>query len=1806
MLFPPNVLDLVFGNVAFAAGHPAGNQVYSGPNYHRYSAIKHQLPTGVTEKNVNGLRLNVTLWEQRRIVAYGDPATMSGNDFAKGWDDNSTYHSSGGYYRKSGVAGEYRYHGYTQKGQFYTNEQFKRDKTSKTALSNKYWIYQPWTSLPAANKNALRVGNSNPFYNNPTQAFRDHAAAALGFQINRGIYYPSRQQTYNVDPTKYLYVTANPTMSSPGAGILWHRSGSGKIWYQTFFLDKMNPAMKTIVPVKAHMQVLNSAEFDFSKMQGQDEVELHVKVTGELMDYDYINSEELRAKYYTRGDIDKWALSINGQTVTLGKDGSNLRSNNFKVKIPVSKLTYTDTGEIIYPMDAQAVVTFIGGKTSKGTITGRVNTAPGGKTIYADLQSHFSVTPVIEFMKVRDFEADQVNYVDASIKLDKIKKYAITITRNGYGDSQTFTYNSPIDPEQVNADLHSFMQSTYDPNLDEIYHLMDYVREFTIEQTVYDNAYRSATSTKDVTTILTKKKEYVYVAPKPVVPEYGFDKIGVDIKDNTDMSKVETREVFVDGKKVKEEDLFSGNYVFGEGNHGFHQIRFEYTSPTGAVSEAVEWIQIHDTKPRAEFALEGAFKQNRTMLAKDTTGKANDKIVIDNYPIKSYKWTVKAVEGGGGDEKTFYTKDVSEGLKFMAKKPGAYTLELVVTNSLGRVSDPYVAEFSIMKDLEPFVVLHPYDAQVARGGEVDLRYEPTSTDGDKIGKQVIKVYFDENNDGSFSKLVDTFEVTDPTQFTTYVPPGNHVGEYMIKATVDEDISGETFSEYITADDKRVGEFTTYFQVENVIPYSDIYTDAPTPREEVEIFFMLDKNLPQSKTDYVKGNAVTIENNLRLENVMPNVEVWDMKTYTYSSTGSMTVNTKTAYPSNQAQYSKDGWYGTINRTGVINNPYSVDEGQYVTKQESRSFERSCDNSDRYSAGYSNPYQVTSQWGDYDCPRTSYINEDGYKGDIPYTNWVLLRSEEKLYSPFWDKNTKTTRYHWTKQFFWRGYYHGTLTKDVTYWVSNWKTYNNYTGTYEGKIFKDIRQDYQNPFDKADSQKYIVYVTDGSIGDVKDLEMVRKQHTDAIVIVVGPEAAKSQASYDHFFLNDQQIEPMIQQAVDYVGEINAHGNAVYVEIGEEFPLQTVTLEDEGDPIIAEQLMYIHEADFFDNSQGISSFAIPGYDEEAWKDVKDSTLEGVVAKSPEDALTYINRFEKPGKYKILRRVQDKPSTDSAFEEYNYWSNESTVEIIAHRKPIATGQVDWDFNTETGTYDIKWADESYDLDHQFSDPVDKGIIERNVKWKLSTATEWNYGVPGQLESGTYDLELIVRDQEFAWSEPFELSFTLDPIPDIQLDAKARTELPQFSMVNGIPASEQLRMYDIQVRYPYTHDLDVAMFKDGVKQTPSSTLKYFAGTKVGNDHSWNDMVHTIPATLPDGDYKFRVTATGNYGKQSSKEFSVKVKTPIDLEMGWPEEAVKFPQELLGGDTYNLKARTSKYANATTLTLYQGTEYQTTISLNASAAGEKKKWNGDHTVPRTIPEGIYTAQYKATTPNGNVETVTTTFFLTQNKPPVADLEVTPQDIYEWDEVTLIDKSTDPDKGDYITEWEYTVYSPSGEKTIYSTQNPSFQVKELGAWIVTMRVKDSKGKWSIEPAYKEFVVNQLSIEGAVSHTDQWNERRKEFNQNKTGTDESPRSYSTFWAGEKFMLDATVTDTGNSTTKPESVTAVLVKEGTLSLLSSTDQVIFDGEMWEADFDQLSDGDYTFRFTVNWSNGAVKTADVDITIEDSVWGVTKTHRTH
>ena len=141
------------------------------------------------------------------------------------------------------------------------------------------------------------------------------------------------------------------------------------------------------------------------------------------------------------------------------------------------------------------------------------------------------------------------------------------------------------------------------------------------------------------------------------------------------------------------------------------------------------------------------------------------------------------------------------------------------------------------------------------------------------------------------------------------PHGIHAearsGQYKVVTTAEEVFGKPTLTQHLTEDSKRSSTSETYFKVENYIPYADIYADLPYEQAEVEIFFMLDKNLTQAKIDYVNQNVIGITNRFRQESLDPLVKKWDMKTYTYSKSVSTSKNTGSSYPSSTYYYDQEG-------------------------------------------------------------------------------------------------------------------------------------------------------------------------------------------------------------------------------------------------------------------------------------------------------------------------------------------------------------------------------------------------------------------------------------------------------------------------------------------------------------------------------------------------------------------------------------------------------------------------------------------------------------------------------------------------------------------------------------------------------------------------------------------------------------------------------------------------------------------------------------------------------------------------------------
>jgi hypothetical protein len=162
-------------------------------------------------------------------------------------------------------------------------------------------------------------------------------------------------------------------------------------------------------------------------------------------------------------------------------------------------------------------------------------------------------------------------------------------------------------------------------------------------------------------------------------------------------------------------------------------------------------------------------------------------------------------------------------------------------------------------------------------------------------------------------------------------------------------------------------------------------------------------------------------------------------------------------------------------------------------------------------------------------------------------------------------------------------------------------------------------------------------------------------------------------------------------------------------------------------------------------------------------------------------------------------------------------------------------------------------------------------------------------------------------------------------------------------------------------------------------------------------------------------------------------------------------------------------------------------------------------------------------------------------------------------------------------------------------------EAGIWRMRQTVSDGRAA----PVSLERTINvlPLSVMGFVRHTEEWDERRKSFNKQVSGNEESPRGYSVYWAGEKFLLEADTTGTSTATLATK-VEVTLGQRMTTLTPNESLHTKWRGELWDNQLEELPDGPATFTFTAYYNNGTVKSANVVITIEGIVSGTVGVHR--
>ncbi|AEY65631.1 hypothetical protein [Clostridium sp. BNL1100] len=1299
---------------------------------------------------------------------------------------------------------------------------------------------------------------------------------------------------------------------------------------------------------------------------------------------------------------------------------------------------------------------------------------------------------------------------------------------------------------------------------------------------------------------LVKKESLVIDIPtlqiRNHIGETAFDGVPFrDATDSTDMSAVKSTELYINGEAVDYDKFFSGSYTFpttSDKNGYFAEVICRYNLDkskivltgipeekkqeilSAAVVEYVstDYVYVYPTKPIAQFKLSSnSWKQNRIINVENTSVDGNIQLVLDKYPIVEYRWSY------GGDTTHLYKgtdSDLRKQLQY--KEPGSYSLTLECKNTLGKWSDQYTVEFQVLEDIAPNIELNLADSVVTRNDQISAwHYDVNSTDGDRVTAAKIELWYDNDNNGSVDTLIQKWNGLG--DFPKYSP--TQLGYYKFFIFAQDEFIGvngqDTLCQYVTESDKKSASLECDFWVDNYQPLSDIYVDAPIARPNVDLYIMRDKELAQDKYEYITSNQVAMENALLGRNIIPNINIWDMKTYEYSTPASISSNTGTSYPTNEIPYTSAGYSGKLQRTSVTDNGGYHDFGHYETRMETKTISSGGGYSSGHGYGGSTP-----------SSSISYSDGEGYTGSMSIQNYVYTSTPcGHPISPTHGEGY----FNWTRS--WSGY-SGTASRTVSYWVPNMQWVANYMGYYSGTIYKYVRQPYTDTW-RGNSSKYILYISDGNISELSDFNSAAAK-TDAKVILAGTYDIQKQYPDCAKFIDatDKTVQEILNEALEYISEETPEIEQIYLLQNQQFTLNVGEDDLENDEIISGEMQYVQDKDYFDNPTGQEPDTQTDFNSDTgWKDVIK------------------NSFSNVGKYQIYRRVKDKPSGANG-ENYSYYSGATEVDIYIHRRPIADAVLDWKYDSQTGACKTIWIDKSYDLDHNISRAdTDKGIVERKIMFRKDSG-EWQYFIPDTLTYGSYDVIYYVKDMEGAWSDPWTYHFTLDDKP--QFTASARAYDSAFTL-KSIPASEYIEGYNLWTRQPNPVQLEINLTPTVLDLPSTKTVNYqegVTGTQAGQDINWKNQILQIPDIYPDGIRTFTITARDKLtGAETPKTFSVNVFTPINLVPA------------LGGKTLNtnvqtkIYATTTRYPYVTRVNMQYGTPYQSyTLNMTPTPDGNIKSWAVNYTVPDTVPDGTYTAQFTSINPSGKAETKYVTYKVSRNRPPEVNiLKISPQFIYEGDSVSMTFEVTDPDPEQVLTS---KVTVKKGSEVVYSAENVSIvtngekktftmktpKLTETGTYTISITTTDQY--FAQDEDTTTFTVHGLTIKGCVNHTPTWKTNWDKYNKHLADKGKATYGNDAFFNDEKYVLSAVTTDINSGSTVTVSNVKVKILErsyGPVSLASQTTNT-FKGEMWNEDMkkDRWKGTYATFVFTVTYSNGTIKTDTVKTyVVNDDYWRI-------
>lgn len=775
-------------------------------------------------------------------------------------------------------------------------------------------------------------------------------------------------------------------------------------------------------------------------------------------------------------------------------------------------------------------------------------------------------------------------------------------------------------------------------------------------------------------------------------------------------------------------------------------------------------------QPEIDFVITGNKKENR-------------KVVFDVEEILNTEYFVKEAtvwsitrDGENAEEDFSIDTDSSDDFhkEMIFRKAGTYNISVTVTT--GEVTYTVSKEIVIAKDMKPtasFALSQTYLKRDKNGvAKAAFTCRSVSEDGDDIGQRIWTVYYDADNNGTFSE--DEASVISDGNETEISFETENVGKYKVVLTAVEtfeDTIPKLISDdaYLRDDTADMTETACIFEVGNEAPTANLDIEKS---KSADIVFTVGDVDSDTLSEY-NAKAEALKEILAEKGIDAKVDA--------ISTSTITAQDSFAWKE-YSHYNHDGYKNhiiydedSIKMVGYEWAPskdflYIADDnpGQKVFE-----FDLQRDKTDWHSME-GGGFLFNTTVSDEDNTINGFcilitrfglklveISCDDLKGfrDENY-NWVqhagrLLQTvnisnlyEEHHFKIVVDSKTISV---------WDGekilfdnyvlpehsgsYGFGPITSQTRHGCKqrSYFTFKNITmRTMTGSSLSDVVSGYDW---RAGASHYVINLSHTEVPelsgdeDTADLAaaLIKNQ---AVFIGLGNETNENQYTR---LLNTTEMGGMFLSSANISSEMDSVNNYILQSIlSKDYSIKEyITTEDivayndfyqdaENDEIYEQQWEYEYNPSIFTSADG--------------------EAEHIVRKESEP----ITVFENTGAYSVRLAVRDNPAGENdALDEYRLWSDTKENEklLIVQTRPFAEVKAEVsDGEGDTCIANVTY--KAYDLDH--ADDDRNGIREEYFYYRDMTDAGWTEGkLPNKLEKGhTYLVKYLVKDVEGSLSFP--------------------------------------------------------------------------------------------------------------------------------------------------------------------------------------------------------------------------------------------------------------------------------------------------------------------------------------------------------------------------------------------------------------------------------------------------------------------------